>query len=313
MQRHDTEERLAWLRERQRGIGATDISSLCGVGFSDAETVYAEKTADEPVDSPPNPVMAMGLATEPHNAALYAARTGARLISPGLMRSESNPWQYATYDRLAADKPEFPGRAVELKYTPFFGDEWGSDGTDDVRDGYIVQATWQTAILRANGHNVSLTDISAIDGYGNHRVYPILFNESLAAILFRVAESFWRCVESRAGLARWESPAEEVATRLLEIRPNTSVVLGTEAMEIVHEIDRLTGIKRDGEACADAIKNKWKPLLAAMLGGAAEGKLPDGRRVTQKIVVRKPHQVQGSQFHDLRILSGKKEKLTYGA
>ena len=41
--------RMAWLRQRQQGLGATDISSLSGEGFLTPRQVYASKV--DPIDA----------------------------------------------------------------------------------------------------------------------------------------------------------------------------------------------------------------------------------------------------------------------
>lgn len=314
--------RREWLRERQRGLGGTDMASICGCGFQDAAAVYADKTAPEPADREPSPIMAMGLATEEHNAQLYARRTGAKLTSPGLMRSGREPWAFATYDRLRLDEWEFlPGQGaplnyggpVELKYVgPFFGDEWGPDGTDQVRDGYVIQATWQLAVLRDRGHRVERCDVSALSGSGEHRVYLIPFDEPLAGLLWEIGRAFWARVESRAGADGWQSPLlEEVAARLVAIRPDTSVRLSGDALEMVEEIDRLSRVKKEGEAAAERIAF-LKGRLAATLGDAEVGHLPDGRRVKQyrvpaAEVTPKPYTRPARV--DVRILKPRKGKL----
>ena len=82
-------DRKPWLRDRQGGLGGTDLASIAGVGYEDALNVYESKVADEPPDELGHPLLQMGLATEPYNAALYAAKTGAVLFEPGMVRAPS--------------------------------------------------------------------------------------------------------------------------------------------------------------------------------------------------------------------------------
>ena len=124
------DERREWLKDRQKGIGGTDIATLAGLGFGDATRWRLRgEGRDEVVDSRASPIMQMGLATEEHNAALYAKRTGARLIAPGMMWSADLEWAFATLDRVArfpvADGTIDEVRPAELKYTLFFDDDVG--------------------------------------------------------------------------------------------------------------------------------------------------------------------------------------------
>lgn len=304
------DERLAWLTRRQKGLGGTDMAAICGVGFSTPQKVYAEKVADRPDDTPGSPIMRMGLATEDLNAAVYAERTGARLASPGMFWAPDHPWAFFTSDRVRLEPGDGPERfqcAVELKYAgPFFGDEWGPDGSDEIKDGYTVQATWEAQVLRLNGHDVRRTDVSAISGAGEHRVYPVPFDERLGQMLLELGAAFWRRVEGRLGVDGWEPPLA-LTEQLVRYRPDTSVPLGADAQEIADEIGALAAVQKDGKEAERAIRG-LKDVLALMLGDAQEGRLPDGRRVKQSVVSRDGYTVEPSTYRTVRILNAKKGK-----
>lgn len=305
------DERTAWLAERRTGIGATDLASVLGVGFRTAAEVYADKCGDGPRDREPTPLMALGLAMEPHNAALYGLRTGAHLVSPGLVRVPDEPWAFATLDRVRLDHPrECNGRPVELKYTTFFdAEKWGPDGSDRVSDGYIVQAVWQAAVLRSRGHEVPGTDISALAGTGEHRIYHIPFDPALAQLLFEVGRSFWGRVEARAGVADWEPPlalVDAIANRLVAVRPDTTVDLDYDALELADVYEQWRATEKGAKEQADAIKSQ----LVKLLGGAETGVLPDGRRVQQKLTHRAAYTVEATSYPRFSILKAKKGKLS---
>lgn len=303
------EERAEWLARRRTGLGATDVACVLGVGFRTPAEVYAEKVGDAP-DRDPNPLMALGLATEDHNAALYTKRTGLPLISPGLISAQSEPWAFATFDRVATDRGALLGRPVELKYTTFFDpDKWGPDGTDQVRDGYLVQAVWQAAILRDRGHAIDRTDVSVLAGTGEHRVYHVPFDERLAALLFEAGRSFWARVETRAGAADWEAPlalVDAIADRLAAIRPDTSVQLDDLAAAHVDAYEHFRGLEKNAREKAE----EHKAELCKLLGTNETGVLPDGRRVQQKATARAGYTVEASTYVRFSILKPKKGKLS---
>jgi predicted phage-related endonuclease len=306
------DERTAWLRDRQSGLGGTDLASICGVGFQDAAAVYAEKVAAEPVDRPPTVLMRLGLATEAFNAGLYAERYACRLVSPGLVRADPEPWAFATYDRVRVDAADVVGCPVELKYTPFFGDGWGPDGSDEVRDGYTVQATWEALVLRLSGHAVARTDLSVLAGSGEHRVYPVPFDEALGAMLLEIGRDFWARVTARAGVADWRHPLrDEVARRLLATRPGTTVAASPEVEALVAEIEGLTLVKREGEAAGERVK-LLKGRVVELLGTAEAAVLPDGRRVKLYPVpaaVIAPAPYERAARVDVRIINSPKGKV----
>lgn len=299
------EERLAWLKERQTGLGATDVAAIAGVGFRTPEEVYAEKTAAEVTDAPPSPLMRMGLALEPINAGLYVERTGRTLIAPGLVRSPVDPWALATLDRCSIDIGSDFGRPVELKYTAFYGDEWGTEGTDEVPERYVVQMHWQMIVLRERGHLVELGDLSAIDARGSHRIYTVPFDATLADLLFDLAASFWGRVKSRQGVDGWQHSAQpEIAQRLERIRPDTAIVLDDHAADLVRAYQSHKAAARQAEEAADAAK----AALLAHLGDHETGLLPDGTRVRQRVVERKPYQVEAGRYLRFDVLRPRKGK-----
>jgi len=305
--------RREWLADRQKGIGGTDIAAICGFGWRTPQQVYDEKTATEPTNDPGNGLMLMGLATENHNARLYTERTGARLVAPGLVRSEAHDWKLATLDRVRADSPDSTGRPVELKYTPFFGDEWGPDGTDQVREGYVIQATWQASILRANGHTVNGADVSAIDGYGHHRIYPLGYDPDLAALLHEIGAAFWERVRAGAGLEGWTPPnLEDVAGLASHIVPGTSIDFGPNETALVNEWERCKRSAKEFEEEA----GRMRAGIIAALGGCEFGKLNDGRRVRHQVVTvnhkeqpaRPAQPAYTTTREDVRILKASKPK-----
>ena len=305
-----SEERRQWLKDRQGGIGGTDIASITGLGFHDAMRVYEEKVAPEPPNDPGSPIMQMGLATEAHNASLYAARTGAKLMAPGMMWAANIPWAFATLDRVALFDANggTPGetRPAELKYTLFFDDDaWGKDGSDHIPDGYLVQCTWQMVILRSRGYEASRADVSALSGSGEHRIYTVPFDQKLATMLLELGAAFWHFVAEKIQPLDWTHPLRsEIVNRLLEIRPDTSIALDDKAQLIA---DRYTALKATAKQANDEATG-CKEALQAMLAGAELGTLPDGRRVKQQTLTRKSYTVAESSYVDFRILNAKKEK-----
>lgn len=304
-------ERTNWLGARQRGIGGTDIASIAGVGFQTALDVFEEKVAAEPIDRPPSPIMMMGLATEDHNAHLYAERTGATLMRPGLVWSKIEPWQFATFDRIArfdsGDPNEYSEcRPVETKYCLYFGDDWGEDGSDQIPDGYIIQATWQIVALRSTGRIVHQADVSALAGTGEHRRYPVRYDERLAVMLLELGRAFWKFVEARTPPLDWVHPLQdEIATHLTKIRPDTTIALAESAQQMADAYAKAKDAEKEAKQLADGIK----AALRKELGEYEEGILPDGRRVRQRVTHRKAYQVEATSYVDFRILNPKKEKV----
>lgn len=302
-------ERTAWLRRRQQGIGGTDIASIAGVGFQTAMQVYEEKVAAEPIDRAPSPLMLMGLATEQVNADLYSLRRDVELAAPGMVWNPYRHWQFATFDRVEESDHLRP---VELKYTPFFGDRWGPDGSDEIPDAYLIQATWQAHILRESETKSCdpTTAVSALSGSGDHRVYSIPFDPDLADLLIEIGAAFWRFVEARQPPYDWTHPLQKtIADRLTKIRPDTSLELG----EREHSLALAYRDAREREKEAKEQAESCKSELIHTLGTFETGRLPDGTRIRQRVVQRKAYTVEAGSYVDFRILTpSKKVKASSG-
>lgn len=306
-------ERKAWLRERQSGLGATDLAAICGVGYRTAADVYAEKTGESD-DRPALGILRMGLATEPLNAELYQDRflkPDDALLEPGLVRSKSHDWMFATFDRIASHRR--PGetdlfRAVELKYVRFFTDAWGPDGSDFIPDGYSIQATWQhtVALTAYPTRKIDPPHLAALDSGGDHRVYPVVYSERLADLLLEIGEDFWRRVQTRQPVGPdWVHPlGERAKAECATIRTDSSIRLDDTALGIVERMEEAKAIEKKAEEEYQLRKRE----LRALLGEIEVGILPDGRRVRQyvvpeKLITVKPY-IREARV-DLRILKGR--------
>ena len=253
-------ERPAWLEERRTGLGATDLASLCGVGFRTPRQVYASKV-DPAADEEAHPLLRIGLATEALNAALYTARTGVEVAKPvAISRHAVHPWAAASLDWLTdGDTP------VETKYTPFFGgDRWGEEFTEQIPDGYLVQVQWQMFVTGAE-----TADVSVLSGTGDHRVYRVPRMESLVGLLLEVGRRFWLdCVLPQVPPAddwcqRFAGAVEETIAR---IDASVEPVLGPEAEAAAEEYRQAKVVAKEADGIADAAKEK----LLGLMGPAAK-------------------------------------------
>lgn len=137
------ENRLAWLVERQTGIGASDAPNLVGVGYQNAAAVYRSKVTPPDGRLPRSGPLARGIALESAVADRYADELGVAILpARPLVRHPDRLWQFASPDRVRAD-----GRHVELKTAAGFSDEWGESGGDRIPDGYAVQVQHQMGVL----------------------------------------------------------------------------------------------------------------------------------------------------------------------
>jgi putative phage-type endonuclease len=259
----DAGQRLDWLRERQRGIGASDAPNLVGLGYRDALAVYRAKTAPvghadiEPEDGP----LARGIALEPVVAQRYARFMDCELVAPAapIVRNPGAPYQLASPDRFRADN----GRMVELKTTLFFDDAWGPSGTDRIPDGYMVQVQQQMGVLGRDHCDLAALDVTAWE----LRVYRIAFDVDVFEWLTALEAEFWReHVEKRVPPSiEWEAKYDPKKVGLLAdrgTRVDLSHVPG--AVELFARVKELGEIRDEAEEAYKAARDE----LAALMGRA---------------------------------------------
>ena len=133
--------REAWLGERGKGLGASEVASVLGISkWATPLDVYLVKRGLVVV--PDNPAMQRGRRFEPTAGEMYEELAGEALIVPpphALYRHATEPWATCTPDRFAQD-----GRIVELKTANWSqAHRWGESGTTEVPDEYFVQVVWQ--------------------------------------------------------------------------------------------------------------------------------------------------------------------------
>jgi putative phage-type endonuclease len=249
-------DRLVWLRERQKGVGSSDAPNLVGVGFGDAASVYRSKVEPPDDREPRAGVLARGIALEETVARLYAETMGVVVGHPApIVFHPDRPWQFASLDRVRDD-----GRPVELKTTAGFGEAWGAAGTDQIPDGYRVQAQHQMGVIGADSIDLAALDVIAWE----LRVYRVPFDPDLFAWLTAVEETFWRghVLPRVPPGPEWDEQLRADALALVE--KGKRVELGAGAVELIERRKELAAIRDE----ADAECKRLGRLLEAQMGDA---------------------------------------------
>lgn len=190
------EEREAWLAERKKGLGGTDVAcillSACEdesekVGSFENSTfkLWSEKTnlfESEDVD---DAVLMRGRVMEKYVCEFYGLHLGegCKLWEEGLTWHSSRPRIFGTPDRL-----------VELNGVKFgmdaktrrFRRGWGEAGTTDVPLDVEIQMRTYMEIFDA-----PYWDIATLFGLDDFRVYRLERDKELGSQILDVAESWW--------------------------------------------------------------------------------------------------------------------------
>lgn len=162
-------DRPGWLRARQTGITASEISAVVGLApksynASSPFALYVAKVNGGRESTGDTDETLRGTHLEPYVADVFAALHPDLEVYPGgLYCSRERPWQMATFDRLAVDEaglltigglmsPDLlPGAAVmpvQIK-TSATKEGYGEPGTASIPVHYRAQALWELDIADA--------------------------------------------------------------------------------------------------------------------------------------------------------------------
>lgn len=262
-------ERIAWLRQRQAGVGSSDAAPILGMSpYYTAADVYRDKT--EPVDErAPTGFLRRGLDLEHVVAGMYEEATDETLMKPPPLVSPKRSWQAANIDRIRiADR-----NPVELKTTAGFGDEWGPAGSEQVPDAYAVQCQHQMGVVGSDWCDLAALDVIAWE----LRVYRIPFDAAFFARLTDREAEFWEYVQRREPLPQdWTERSPPVVK-------GKCIDLGPEVGELVAQRRELSAIAKE----ADVAKRHLEARITALMGDA--DKATAGPFTVKRINVKATH------------------------
>lgn len=272
-------DRAAWLKERRRGIGASEAPVVLGLTGSRLR-LYLSKL-DEIEPEPQTDRQRIGLKLEPVIASEYEHRTGRKIRwTQRFLRHPDYDWVLATLDGITEC-----GRVVEFKSCDVFGPEGrrlGPDGDSaSVPDKWRVQINQQLALARATGEADG--DEGDVAAWINNelRIYPCRRSESLWQVTADTIEEFWMD-HVIAGVPPEELAPGDSSLLTLMFRRQSGEVLGLDDeagrwARGYHELGRRIGELQDER---DVLKARM--LLA--LGNADGFEAPGGVRVDRRVI-----------------------------
>lgn len=221
------ESRSAWLEERRRGIGGSDVAAILGMSkYKTPLQVYLEKIG-EADETPDNEAMLWGRVLEPVIRQQYAERTGRAVRVPEkIIYHRDHEFMLANLDGFTDD-----GRVVEIK-TARFGDDWGEPGTDQVPVPYLLQVQHYMAVT-----GLAVADVAVLIGGSDFRLYEVPADKDLHELIIAKEASFWGMV--KAGVAPDPVTAAD-AQVMFRAQAGLSVEAGFDAYEA---IGQLAGIR----------------------------------------------------------------------
>lgn len=191
----DQAEREAWLAERRKGLGGTDIAAIMMAGAEESEKVgsfenslfklWSEKTGLYSTDDIDNAILLRGRVMEKYVCEFYELHLGegCKLWEEGLTWHPTRPRIFGTPDRLVEkDGVRFGMDAKTRRYRH----GWGESHTTDVPLDVEIQMRVYMEIFDA-----PFWDIATLFSLDDFRVYRIERDKQLGEAILDVAEAWW--------------------------------------------------------------------------------------------------------------------------
>jgi len=292
-------EREAWLAERRKLIGASEVAAILGVDPRMGPlAVYASKVSDT-ADVEETRWMKWGRRVEGAIADGYADETGRPVVDCGaheIRRHPYAPFLGATLDRLTGGSLAHPEPIEGMLRVPleakavagFKAKEWAEDPPLH----YQVQLQAQLACTGAQWGS-----LVALIGGISLAWRDLLRNDAFLAAALPKLEEFWLRVERRQPPDADGLPGTTAAVRALwSEEDGETVPLDVEALELVSLWEKAKAIEKGTEDEIETLGNR----LRARMGSASFGALPDGSMLTLRTTKRAGYTVQPTEYRALR-------------
>lgn len=293
---HDESKRLAWLKERQRGIGGSDVAACLGLNpYRTPLQIYEEKLAPITDDTPPSEAAAWGTKLEDLVAKEFAARTGKKVqrINRSL-ESGDGGWMRANIDRAVINEvygkrvrvipaaKRIDGRQLstntilECKTASAYTSKyWGPSQLDEIQTGiveseheiplwYETQVQWYLGITGAD-----ICYVAVLIGGNDFRVYEVRANREVFSGLTERCWQFWH-EHVIAGVP--PDPATAADVLKLHGQDDGELVEATNAQaadigELRTIKEKLAGLMQEKAAIEERIKLALGERLGLTIGG----------------------------------------------
>lgn len=245
------EERLAFLKGRQSGIGGSDVAAVCGLDeYRTPMDVYLEKTRDPNPDSPTNIHLLRGEILEPIAADLWQKETGLKLRRMGQRAHKEFPWAVVNADRQILSGNGHGTGALEIKAPGIRG--FNKAVEEGLRDEYIVQLQWALFVTGYSWGEMCAINLEHEAGPLLH--FPVERDDALIAELRDRCESFWN------GHVRERRPPDPSLWKVerIEIDPVPGEIVTVEdgtVKKLVESIEIVKEAKKEAEQTLAALND----------------------------------------------------------
>jgi putative phage-type endonuclease len=286
--------RAAWLAERRKGIGASEVAAILGADPRRGPlALYAEKV--DAYVREDTPWLAWGRRAEGLVADVYAEESGRQVLEPvggpyEIVRSREVPIIGATLDRVTTGSEQWPAPVTATKpadvsgpleckmVSSFTAARWREEAPLE----YQIQLQVQMFCVGARWGV-----LAALIGWPPRPVWvDVERNDRFLAVAIPKVEAFWHRVVNRDPPDTDSTPETSPAIRALwPADTGETITLAHDTLDLVMRWEAAKARSTSFEAEADDLGNQ----LRARMRDATVGLLADGTSLVLKTVSRKAY------------------------
>ncbi|MBO3326445.1 YqaJ viral recombinase family protein [Clostridium perfringens] len=269
------EDKLEWLRERQKGIGGSDVGAIMGVSqYKTAFNIYLEKT--EPIIELEKQSEAAywGDQFEEVVAKEFERRTGKKVRRDRRhFQNKDYPFMVANIDRRVVGEDAI----LECKTAnQYLAKEWESE---EVPPSYLLQVQHYLAVTGA-----SKGYIAVLIGGQKFIWKEIERDEELINIIIEAEKEFWKMVQDKTPPALDGSSAAEkwVNEKYKNVNEGETINLDSSWRELLNQRQELKEYRDDVDKQIKEIENQLKQNIKNAEYANAPGYNISYKSVSQK-------------------------------
>ena len=285
-------------RDRQTRLGASDIATLLNLNpYTTEYTLHLEKTG-QLHEWTGNDATEDGQLFEPLILTRAEQRLGKLERDVFLPCPNGNPIG-ATLDGLLVGSNEvIEAKTTGLGDRPIVG-YWGSEGTAEIPEQYLVQVQVQMHCAQAQ-----VAHVAAWVGHRGIRYYRVERDQEVIDQLVEMSCRWWQrhVVEGIAPSAN-NPPDLEVFKRLRR-QPAKAIDLKAKADKLIERMNKA----KEKVAKSKESQEKIQSQLLLLLKDAEQGTTPSGTVVSYFEYERKGYTVQPSKYRTLKISKAKESR-----
>lgn len=294
-------DKLEWLKERQKGIGGSDVGAILGVNkYKTPFQIYLEKTQEIKEVQESSEAAYWGTELEDMVAREFAKRTGKKVRRDTKhFASEKYPFMVANIDRKVVGEKAI----LECKTVNQFGaKEWEGE---EIPASYLVQVQHYIYVTGAEK-----AYIACLIGGQKFIWKEIKRDDELIEMIINAEKDFWKLVEEKTPPALDGSSAAEkyLKERFKDVQEGTKVALDSEHKEMIEEYLNLKEQIKELEQETKALENSLKLKIGDNEAGYIDNFLVNWRGYSRTSIDSKKLKEEQPEIYDKYLKKSKYRK-----